>query len=176
MCYQSIEALFALCFFSVSCGPPGPAADSASKKNEKAAESAYSQVARAMSARAAALERGDAEAVLSAYTDDAVWIPAHSSAIVGKELARHRLKASLDSVTMREVTRTDEHVLLAPDSLLDRGVYSVLLTDKTTGSQMQEVGNYLSVWRLTSGQWKIAWQVWTSERTQQPEPAKSGGK
>ena len=103
MKYQTTAALCALCFLSVACGPPGPAAEEASKQNDAAAESASSQVAQAMSARAAALERGDAEAVLAAYTDDAVWIPAHSDAIVGKELARHRLKASLDSVDRKSV-------------------------------------------------------------------------
>ncbi|MBL8228727.1 MAG: DUF4440 domain-containing protein [Bryobacterales bacterium] len=132
-----------------------------------ALESAIREVRAASASRAAALEKGDIEGALAAYLEDAVWLPSHSEEFVGKELARAKLKVFLDAAAIREEYQPEEHTLLAPDVLLERGNFAVEMTPVKGGQTVQDSGTYLNIWRKESSEsnWKIAYQMWTSHRS-----------
>jgi uncharacterized protein (TIGR02246 family) len=127
------------------------------------ARDAIRAVRAATAARAAALARRDIEGWLAAYSDDAVWLPSHASEVVGKDLARARMKVLLEKVNVAEQQEAEEHVLLAPDVLLERGNYAVEITPVAGGDPVPDGGTFLTIWRKgAAGEWKISYQMWTS--------------
>jgi uncharacterized protein (TIGR02246 family) len=156
-----ILCIVATVLVAASCTSKAPQPDKRSLE-----QTAIREVRALTALRAAALEQGDIEGTLAAYTEDAVWLPAHSEEFVGKDLARAKLKRILETVSIREEQQEDEHALLAPDVLLDRGNYAVEMAPRKGGSAMLDGGTYLTIWRKsTDGKWRIAYQMWTSHRS-----------
>ena len=121
-------------------------------------------VTKAKESRREALSSGNIENYLSVYADDAVIVPPHSGEIVGKELARVRLKQVMDQVTVETTTLSDEIDLLADGIAMDRGRYASSSTLKSGGVARADGGNYMIVWkRNPAGEWKIAYEMWTSK-------------
>jgi uncharacterized protein (TIGR02246 family) len=148
-----------------SCTSPPPAVP----PQNSALEAAIREVRAATAARAAALEQGDLEAWLDHYVDDAVWLPSHSEEVVGKPLGRARLQLFAANYQIHEEQQAEEHSLLAPDVLLERGNYAVETTPRAGGPSQFDGGTYLTLWRKSSpGRWRIAYQMWTSRRPLDP--------
>lgn len=154
--------LLAAALASLACtgssrpAPPAP-------NDRTALEAAIREVRLASASRAAAIEKGDIEGALSTYQEDAVWLPSESEEFVGKELARAKLKSFFTDMTVQEEYQPEEHALLGPQALLERGNYAVELTPRDGGAPVPDAGTYLNVWRKGSdNQWRIAYQMWTS--------------
>ena len=167
-------AALGIAAFSVSCSVPSkaPVATPAATDNHTATEAAVKAVSAASAARAAALEMGDIEGVLAHFTDDAVWLPPQGEEVVGKELARERLKAFAEVVQVRESRLGEEHVLLAPGVLLERGSYAAETALRSDVQRHSSAGKYMTIWRKDAGNtWRIAYQMWTSHLPLGPETA-----
>ncbi len=169
-------ALVALAAFSASCARPPAQPAAVTRDAPNALNEAIQAVRAATAARSEAVEKGDIEAWLDTYTNDAVWMPSQSEEFVGKELARARLKVLLDAVEVREAQQEDEHTLLAPDVLLDRGNYAVEMIPRKGGDSSFDAGTYLTIWRKgkEDNRWRISYQMWTSHRSFQDVAGEAG--
>jgi ketosteroid isomerase-like protein len=153
------------CLLNCSCTDSGTSTVPAF--SEKAAlEAAIRETTLVAQGRSTALHNGDIEAALSAYVDDAVWMPSLSEEFVGKELARAKLKVFLADSKIEEEQQAEEHSLLAPDVLLERGNFATEIAPRMGGEPASDGGTYLTIWRKASdGKWRIAYQMWTSHRS-----------
>lgn len=155
-----ISALLSLVLFAAGCVPadePAVAFD----ENAVALE-----VKRASEASDDALLRGDIDTYLSYYMDDAVWLPPQAEEIVGKELARARLEGMFDELTVAGSSTIEEQAVMGPDWVGVRGQFNMSLTPKDgEGDTVYQVGSFVNIWKKdTDGKWKIAVDIWNSDR------------
>jgi uncharacterized protein (TIGR02246 family) len=148
----------------VSCAPP-PAPPQPQPAGAAETNAMIKEITASTQARDAALAKGDVDGYLSAYADDAVWVPPQADVIVGKELAKAKIGSLMEQFTIEEAQKPEEQVLLGPDAALDRGTYTISGTPKKGGEEVQDVGKYMNVWRKgKDGKWLIAYQMWSNLR------------
>jgi uncharacterized protein (TIGR02246 family) len=128
----------------------------------------------ASDARSAALASGDIEGYLGLHADDAVWMPPNAPDIIGKDVGRQRLQQVFAEMTIEQKVETDELTMMSPEWVSQRGQYSVVSTPKKGGTGHQDVGSFLTIWRLgKDGKWQVAFDIWKSNRPpQEPEGKK----
>lgn len=101
-------------------------------------------------ALASAFTRGDVEACAALYSDDAVILSDASPAVQGKPAIT---KFFRDQVAREILFSTDSAVSMVRDDLaMDQGTYRVRNVDRGVDV---EFGEYLNVWRLQNGQWRV---------------------
>ena len=111
-------------------------------------------IERANVSYASALERGDAAAFASLFTEDAVDLPAHAAVIHGREAIRDAMAAAFAGMTFSfaEIKTSETH--LSGDSAFEFGTYRF---DVTFGGRPHTLrGRYAAVWRRVGDDWKIA--------------------
>ncbi len=104
---------------------------------------------------------GELDAVVAAYTVDAVYLPPHHQAIHGREAIREYLKGPLRhgvSNLAFEVTYVRQQGQVA----WDVGTYrmTVPVNEET---RKEDHGKYLTVWKRTRGKWLITADAWSSD-------------
>jgi ketosteroid isomerase-like protein len=101
----------------------------------------------------------------SAYAEDAVVLPPHSPEITGREAIRARISAGLKEIAVEQTIQDEEHVLMSPGWMVERGRYVFEVSPRSGGPEREEAGNFLIIWkREADGQWKIAWEMWVTPR------------
>lgn len=115
-------------------------------------------------ARLDALSKKDIDGYLSAYSDQAIWMPPGAAEIVGKAAARQRIGNALAETSIEIQLKSEEQEVMSSDWVLDRGAYVLSRTAKAGGKPAVEGGSYLTVWHKEAAGWKIAYDVWSSER------------
>lgn len=127
------------------------------------------ELARAVKAKRAdvdaAMRAEDLDAYLSYYMDDAVWLPPGAEEY-GKAAARQKLTSFFRSVDLEGASTVQEQDVMGPNWIGERGQFSVVLLPKQGDAEpIQAVGSYLSLWtKDTDGEWKIAIDMWNSDR------------
>ena len=107
-------------------------------------------------ALATAFTKGDVQACADLYTDDAEILSARTMPVRGKE--------AIESFFREQVARdilfsTDSHIsLVHGDLAVDQGSYRV--RDTRRGVDV-EFGDYLNVWRLRDGRWRVFRSMYT---------------
>ncbi len=114
----------------------------------------------------AAMRAEDVDAYLDRFMDDAVWLPANAEEYVGKAVARQRLTSFFKSVNLEGSSTVEEQVVMGPNWIGERGQFSIVLSPKEGDAEpVHEVGSYLALWtKDTDGRWKIAIDMWNSDR------------
>jgi uncharacterized protein (TIGR02246 family) len=131
----------------------------------KAEAEAIQAVKAVNSTRMAALQAADVEKYSSAYAEDAVVLPPHSPEITGREAIRARISAGLKEIAVEQTIQDEEHVLMSPGWMVERGRYVFEVSPRSGGPEREEAGNFLIIWkREADGQWKIAWEMWVTPR------------
>jgi uncharacterized protein (TIGR02246 family) len=105
----------------------------------------------------------DFDRVLAQRTDDIVWMPPNSPALVGKDAVRQALEANPPASGF---VITSEQTEGSDDLAYDRGtyVYSVVVGTDT----VNEGGKYLQILRRQpDGSWRLAVEIWNAN---QPPP------
>jgi len=119
----------------------------------------------------AAVAAGNIDGYLSAYEEEAVWVPPQAEEIVGKAVAGQLLQGVLDQVSVETQGMVDEEIVLSPDWVLIRGTYTMTRTPQGGGEAEQAVGTYVTIWhRQADDSFKIAYDIWNSDRPFQSEP------
>lgn len=101
--------------------------------------------------------KGDASAVGSHYTDDAVSLPPHSRAVIGREaIVRYwndAMKSGVKNLNIqsKEVERTG-------DVAFEIGETEQLGSENTVMDRF----NYMVIWRKQGGRWMIYREIWNS--------------
>ncbi len=113
-------------------------------------------------AHVAALNNGDADAWVAAFTDDGVQMPPNAPANLGSESIRAWSRAFLAPLLVQFALVVDE-VQLAGGWAFERGTYKISLTPKAGGEPMQDIGKYITIYeRQPGGTWGIARDIWNS--------------
>ena len=154
-----IRILPAMALLAFACPPAGGEAafdEDAVAREVKAASEAADQ----------ALVAGDVDGYLAHYLDEAVWLPPNAEEIVGKSAARARLEGMIGAVNIEGGSKIEEQVVMDKDWVGERGQFNIVMTPKEgDGKPAHQVGSYVSIWkRDADGTWKIALDIWNSDR------------
>ena len=111
-----------------------------------------------------AVTAGNAPAIASAYTDDAVRLDSNAPITVGKEAIQSIWQKFLDLYNSEEVD-VAEDVQVIGDFAYARGTYTAKLTPKASGGAViDDKGKWVSICRRQpDGSWKIAVDIWDSD-------------
>jgi uncharacterized protein (TIGR02246 family) len=113
-------------------------------------------------AHIAALNEGDVNAWVAAFTDDGVQMPPNAPANLGRENIRGWSQAFLAPFRVEFTLLVDE-VQVAGDWAFERGMYTINLTPKAGGELIQDIGKYITIYeRQPGGAWGMARDIWNS--------------
>jgi uncharacterized protein (TIGR02246 family) len=119
-----------------------------------------------------AFNAGDVSAAVALVMDDAVDLPPHRPAVIGKGAIREFLQLDFDQFTMHFVDEIVE-VEVAGDLAIIRTNYTVTLTPKGDGEPFESDGKWLKVLkRQSDGSWKFSRNIWNSDN---PPPERPTG-
>lgn len=102
-----------------------------------------------------AIKTGNLEAFAELLTDDAVWLPAGQSAVVGKPAIQTWL-APLFAQFHYDFSISDVKVRVLGDWAVEQARFASKLTDKHSGQTQQHQSRYIILWRRGS---EDIWQI-----------------
>jgi uncharacterized protein (TIGR02246 family) len=115
-------------------------------------------------AHIAALNNGDVNAWVAAFTNDGVQMPPNAPANLGRESIRAWSQAFLAPFRVEFTLAVDE-VQVAGDWAFERGTYTITLTPKASSEPLQDIGKYLTIYqRQPGGAWGMARDIWNSNK------------
>ena len=117
---------------------------------------------RVREAHIAALNDGDVNAWVAAFTADGVQMPPNAPANLGRESIRTWSQGFLALFRAAFALVVDE-VQVAGNWAFERGAYTITLTPKAGGEPMQDIGKYITIYeRQPSDAWGMARDTWNS--------------
>jgi uncharacterized protein (TIGR02246 family) len=117
-------------------------------------------------AHIAALNAGDVDAWVAAFTNDGVQMPPNAPANLGSESIRVWSQAFL-APFRTEFTLLVDEVQVAGDWAFERGTYKITLTPKAGGEPIQDIGKYITIYERQPGAaWGMARDIWNSNNPQ----------
>jgi uncharacterized protein (TIGR02246 family) len=132
------------------------------QQDQSTNQAALEAINNVRAAHIAALNEGDVDAWVAAFTEDGVQMPPNAPANLGRESIRAWSQAFLAPFRVEFTLAVDE-VQVAGDWAFERGTYTITLTPKAGGEPMQDIGKYLTVYqRQPSGVWGMARDIWNS--------------
>ena len=109
---------------------------------------------------AQAFNAGDAAAVAALYTEDAVILPPGGEMMKGKSAIQAFWKGATEQLGDAKLTTVD---IKPVGSEVAREIGS--FSFRTKGSQPQEItGKYVVVWEKVGGDWKLATDIWNTNK------------
>jgi uncharacterized protein (TIGR02246 family) len=108
----------------------------------------------------AAFNKGDAAAVAALYTEDADVLPPGAEMVKGRAAIEAFWRQAAQQMGDAKLTTVDV-LPLGPEAA--REVGTVTLKTKTQPPQ-EVVGKYVVVWRKTGGGWKLATDIWNTNK------------
>jgi uncharacterized protein (TIGR02246 family) len=113
----------------------------------------------------AALSAGDAAGVTALFADNGVMVPPDRGAMTGKEAIRWGLRQAFGLFSAK-ITGESLEAEVAGGWAFARRIYTMTLTAKTGGEQMEVVANWLDILkRQPDGSWKIHVETVNSDRS-----------
>lgn len=165
--------LFALSTLAAGCakeredehgGDSGKAMANAAPVTQAGTKAAEADIRKGDEAFFAAVKAGDAEAIASLYSADAISMPANSPPLKGHDGI---LKFNQDFLKLPQLTMTggSETVGFSDDGTLayDAGKYSVSFAD-AKGRTIRDEGKFLNVLKRVDGQWKVVIDAFSSNQ------------
>jgi len=138
--------------FTLACAAPAP---------EQTAEAApdpaiVRQTLEAANARQLeAISKGDAQAAIANYADDAMFMNPGGPAAQGKAAIAAMFDGMIQQMTFSDARIQTKDVVLSGDLAVENGSYRWTMTPKG-GAAMPDSGKYLTVWRRQAdGNWLI---------------------
>jgi uncharacterized protein (TIGR02246 family) len=118
-----------------------------------------------------AFNTGDVAAAVALVMDDAVDLPPHRPAVIGKEAIRSFLQSDLDQFTMNFADEIVE-VEVGGELAVIWSNYAVTLTPKDGGKQIENNGKWIKILkRQPDGSWKYSRNIWNSDNPPLERPA-----
>jgi uncharacterized protein (TIGR02246 family) len=108
----------------------------------------------------AAFNKGDAAAVAALYTEDAYVLPPGSEIVRGRAAIEAFWRQAAQQMGDAKLTTADV-LPLGPEAAREIG--TVILKTKTQPPQ-EVVGKYVVIWRKTAGEWKLATDIWNTNK------------
>ena len=117
-------------------------------------------IAKLNDAWAAAFNKGDAQAVAAMYAEDAYVLPPGSDIVKGRAAIEAFWRQAAQQMGDAKLTTLDV-LPLGRNAAREIGTVSL----KTKSQPPQEiVGKYAVVWRKIGGQWKLATDIWNTNK------------
>jgi uncharacterized protein (TIGR02246 family) len=108
----------------------------------------------------AAFNKGDMAAVGQMYIEDAYLLPPGAEIVKGRAAIQTFWTNAAAAIGDLQLTAIDVKAL-GGDAAREVGTFTL----KTKGDKPQEVaGKYVVVWEKTGGQWKLATDIWNSDK------------
>jgi uncharacterized protein (TIGR02246 family) len=108
----------------------------------------------------AAFNKGDAQAVAAMYAEDAYVLPPGSDIVKGRAAIEAFWRQAAQQMTDAKLTTLDV-LPLGRNAAREIGTVSL----KTKSQPPQEiVGKYAVVWRKIDGRWKLATDIWNTNK------------
>ena len=108
----------------------------------------------------AAFDKGDAAAVAAMYTEDAYVLPPGGEMVKGRAAIEAFWRQAAQQMTDAKLTIVDL-LPLGPEAAREIGT----VTLKTKSQPPQEIaGKYVVVWRKLGADWKLAADIWNSNK------------
>ena len=108
----------------------------------------------------AAFNKGDATAVASLYTEDAYVLPPGSAMVKGRAAIEAFWRQAAQQMTDAKLTTLD---VLPLGRSAAREIGTVTLKTKSQPPQ-EVVGKYVVVWRKVGRDWKLATDIWNTDK------------
>jgi uncharacterized protein (TIGR02246 family) len=109
---------------------------------------------------AKAFNTGDIAAVAAHYTEDATVLPPGAEMVMGRNAILAFWKSAAEQIGDIKLTAVDVKPL-GSNAAREIGTFSL----RTKGSQPQEVtGKYVVVWEKVGTDWKLATDIWNSNK------------
>jgi len=106
--------------------------------------------------------RKDVDAAMRFFSADAVLMPAHAPAIVGRDSITAWFQTWLPNPRVSSTFLPDEiEVAGSGDLAYDRGTYNFSMN--TPNGRVRDVGKYLIVWKKFDGEWKAILDISNSD-------------
>lgn len=112
----------------------------------------------------ASLNSGDADGWAACFAGDGVQMPPNFGANAGKAAIERWSKGFLGLFNCQFKLSVDE-VQVIGEWAFECGRYDITLASKSGGSSMDDNGKYITIYqRQPDGGWKIARDIWNSDR------------
>ena len=108
----------------------------------------------------AAFNKGDAAAVAALYTEDAYVLPPGSAMVKGRPAIEAFWRQAAQQMTDAKLTTVD---VLPLGRSAAREIGTVTLKTKSQPAQ-EVVGKYVVVWRKIGRDWKLATDIWNTDK------------
>ncbi len=109
-----------------------------------------------------AFTAGDADAVVSLFSQDCITLPPNEAARVGKDAVREWHEAIFQQFS-GVADLTSGEVVIRDDLAYLLGAYTMQLTS-SEGAEIVDNGKFIMIWRRQSeGSWMIARNIWNSD-------------
>ena len=104
----------------------------------------------------AALQSGDAVAIASHFTEDAVLLPQGADMQQGRSAIQQWFARLVPVATFHKFAVTTVDVILLGDMAVETGIFRMTLAAEGSAEESSAIGKYLMVWkRGADGKWKI---------------------
>jgi uncharacterized protein (TIGR02246 family) len=117
-------------------------------------------IAKLNDAWTAAFNKGDAQTVAAMYAEDAYVLPPGSDIVKGRAAIEAFWRQAAQQMTDAKLTTLD---VLPLGRNAAREIGTVTLKTKSQPPQ-EVVGKYAVVWRKIGGQWKLATDIWNTNK------------
>lgn len=113
-----------------------------------------------------ALMSGDVAGAVSMYAEDTFVMPANAPAVSGKI---GLLDMFRNAPPVGSARFYGDRFIPAGDMVMVVGNYAMTVLPHGSDVVVADTGKYMEVWRREDGRWRIAWNIWNSNRPI-PEP------
>ncbi|HTI06695.1 MAG TPA: DUF4440 domain-containing protein [Gemmatimonadales bacterium] len=103
-----------------------------------------------------AMNRGDAKALASFYSDDAVILLQGQAPAAGRAAVDQAFAGFVGTFTISNARLTTSSVLIDGDLIIEHGTYSMTVHPKAGGADANDTGKYLVVWQE---QGDLSWKI-----------------
>ena len=108
----------------------------------------------------AAFQKGDTAAIGQMYAEDAYLLPSGGEMVKGRAAIQAFWTKAAEGISDFKLTTVDVKPL-GNDAAREIGTFTL----KTKGQPPQEVaGKYVVVWQKVGGDWKLATDIWNTDR------------
>ena len=119
----------------------------------------------------AAYNAGDAAGAAALFAEDAVSMPDHAPALMGRAAIENSMKQMFAQNTVN-LTVTPGETEITGDIAHEHGTFSITVTPKAGGNAMSETGKYLVVLKRGSdGTWLVHHDIDNTNAPPSPQPA-----